>query len=70
MHNPVTESTTTLPEEVGAIFRGVYFDSFMLNALVFQEVKVTVEGQVISLPFVKVLEGAVCVAWVHFSAVK
>jgi hypothetical protein len=22
------------------------------------------------LPFVKVLEGAVCVAWVHFSAVK
>lgn len=71
MHNkPVTESTTTLLEEVGATFRVVYFDSFSLNALVFQQVKVILEGLVISLLFVKGLEGAVSVAWLHFSAVK
>jgi hypothetical protein len=70
VHNkPVTESTT-LPEEVGAIFRGVYIDNFLLNALVFQEVKVSVDGLVTALSFVTGLEGAVCIAWVHFSAVK
>jgi hypothetical protein len=59
------ESTITLPK-VRAIFRGMYFDSFLLNALVFQEVKVIVEGPCLWLRDSK----GQCVAWVYFFAVK